>query len=59
MLNRLTVEAEAWAEAGTPKVQQVELRREPSPHRPQRTAGWSVGDPSLPTRPVDAPRRAA
>jgi lysophospholipid acyltransferase (LPLAT)-like uncharacterized protein len=33
LLGRLTLEAEAWAEAGTRKVNEVEIRREPSPHR--------------------------
>jgi lysophospholipid acyltransferase (LPLAT)-like uncharacterized protein len=28
MLNRLTVEAEAWAEAGTPKIDEVPVRRQ-------------------------------
>jgi hypothetical protein len=28
LLNRLTVEAEAWAEAGTPKIDEVPLRRQ-------------------------------
>jgi lysophospholipid acyltransferase (LPLAT)-like uncharacterized protein len=32
LLNRLTVEAEAWAEAGSRKVNEVDLRREPSPN---------------------------
>ena len=32
MLNRLTSEAEAWAESGTSKRDEVEMRREPSPH---------------------------
>jgi hypothetical protein len=36
LLNRLTIEAEAWAKAGTPKVNEVALRREPSPHRFRR-----------------------
>jgi lysophospholipid acyltransferase (LPLAT)-like uncharacterized protein len=36
LLNRLTLEAEAWAESGTQKVNEVELRREPSPHRFRR-----------------------
>ncbi len=36
MLNRMTLEAEAWAEAGTPKVDQVPIRRAPMRlrHRP-------------------------
>src|SRR5262249_51976921 len=29
LLNRLTLEAEAWAESGTRKVEEVKLRREP------------------------------
>jgi hypothetical protein len=29
LLNRLTLEAEAWAESGTRKVEEVPLRREP------------------------------
>ena len=33
ILNRLTLEAEAWAASGTRKVNEVEIRREPSPHR--------------------------
>jgi lysophospholipid acyltransferase (LPLAT)-like uncharacterized protein len=32
LLNRLTLEAEAWARAGTRKTNEVEIRREPSPH---------------------------
>ena len=31
LLNRLSWEAEAWAEAGTPKIDEVPLRRQPSP----------------------------
>ncbi len=63
LLNRLTVEAEAWAEAGTPKFNQVEVRREPSPHRFRR-----IDPPHVfrgPTRPAiarptaPASRRAA
>ena len=39
LLNRLTVEAEAWAEAGTAKVGEVPMRREPAArHRPQIAA---------------------
>ena len=39
MLNRLTCEAQAWAEAGTPKIDEVPARRQPSrqhlkEHRP-------------------------
>jgi hypothetical protein len=29
LLNRLTLEAEAWAESGTRKIEEVPLRREP------------------------------
>jgi lysophospholipid acyltransferase (LPLAT)-like uncharacterized protein len=36
ILNRLTIEAETWAESGTPKLNEVQLRREPSPHRYRR-----------------------
>ncbi|MBX7071557.1 MAG: lysophospholipid acyltransferase family protein [Pirellulales bacterium] len=32
LLNRLTCEAEAWAESGTRKLNERPLRREPSPH---------------------------
>jgi lysophospholipid acyltransferase (LPLAT)-like uncharacterized protein len=38
LLNRLTCEAEAWAESGTRKIAESPLRREPSPHRPPRSA---------------------
>jgi hypothetical protein len=34
LLNRLTLEAEAWAESGTRKVEETPLRREPAPRRP-------------------------
>jgi lysophospholipid acyltransferase (LPLAT)-like uncharacterized protein len=43
LLNRLTVEAEAWAEAGTRKVDEVPLRREPIWH------GYPRLDPPRPT----------
>lgn len=33
LLNRLTLEAEAWAESGTRKMNEMVARREPSPHR--------------------------
>jgi len=36
LLNRLTVEAEVWAESGTHKLEEVPARREPSPHRLRR-----------------------
>ncbi len=52
MLNRLTIEAESWAEAGTPKVNQTELRREPSRRRFRH-----IDSPHLlrgPARPVAA-----
>lgn len=32
LLNRLTCEAEAWAESGTRKIDEWSVRREPSPH---------------------------
>jgi hypothetical protein len=55
LLNRLTIEAEAWAEAGTRKVNEVEIRREPSPHRRnnlkairQPEAPPSISRPSAP-----------
>jgi hypothetical protein len=35
LLNRLTLEAEAWAEAGTAKLEQVPGRRQPAPLRNQ------------------------
>ncbi len=37
MLNRLTLEAEAWADAGTPKVNQVPIRRAPAHRRHRRS----------------------
>lgn len=36
LLNRLSLEAEAWAEAGTHKIEQMAVRPEPSPHRFRR-----------------------
>lgn len=36
LLNRLTLEAEAWAESGTRKEGDVVARRIPSPHKPRR-----------------------
>jgi hypothetical protein len=58
LLNRLTVEAEAWAEAGTRKVNEVELRREPSPHarvglKPIHQSIAQRSNQRSPTRPVD------
>jgi hypothetical protein len=63
LLNLLTVEAEAWAEAGTAKLNQVELRRESSPHRylrvdpPHLLRGPTKPTPTRPASPVS--RRAA
>jgi lysophospholipid acyltransferase (LPLAT)-like uncharacterized protein len=60
LLNRLTDEAEAWACAGTPKFNQVELRREPTPHRNLRVDPphlWR--GPPQPTFARSAGRRAA
>jgi hypothetical protein len=34
LLNRLTLEAEAWAESGTRKIEEVPLRREPAARQP-------------------------
>ncbi len=34
LLNRLTLEAEAWAESGERKVEEVPLRREPAAQQP-------------------------
>ena len=49
LLNRLTIEAETWAEAGTPKVNEVALRREPSPHRFRRIdAPHNLRGPTIP-----------
>lgn len=49
LLNRLTIEAEAWAEAGTPKLNEVQLLREPSPHRFRRIdPPYSLRGPTLP-----------
>ncbi len=42
LLNRLTCEAEAWAESGTRKQNEVELRREPSPHGSRRLASPQI-----------------
>jgi hypothetical protein len=36
LLNRLTLEAEAWAESGTRKLEEVPIRREPSRRRLRR-----------------------
>lgn len=36
LLNRLTLEAEAWAESGTRKIGDVAAKRVPSPHKPLR-----------------------
>jgi lysophospholipid acyltransferase (LPLAT)-like uncharacterized protein len=59
MLNRLTVEAEAWAESGTRKVNEVEVRRERSPDRVRRAVVLPVA-PSRPTlRPTKSPTRKA
>jgi hypothetical protein len=46
MLNRMTQEAEAWAEAGTPKVEQVPIRRAPMRlrHRPVSGAASAAGE---------------
>ncbi len=61
LLNRLTSEAEAWAESGTRKQGEVPLRRQPSPHGrrglrelPQRPLSSTTGRSSPP-----APARAA
>ena len=71
VLNRLTLEAEAWAEAGSRKVNQRGIRRRPAPIRPQRpdagppeTASPLPGyvPPALPSsrqRPIKSERRAA
>ena len=34
LLNRLTLEAEAWAEAGTRKIEQLPVFRQPAAYRP-------------------------
>lgn len=39
MLNRLTLEAEAWAEASTRKIDQIPLRRQPAPRGAYRRHG--------------------
>lgn len=51
LLNRLTLEAEAWAEAGTHKIGDAAARRIPSPHKPRRIDGahWLTG-PHIPAR---------
>ena len=63
MLNRLTLEAEAWAESGTRKTNEVEVRREPSPrhlHRIEPCHAHLGALPSLPapnrTQPPSSPR---
>ncbi len=52
VLNRLTCEAEAWAEAGTPKLDEVPVRPQP---------GWLVSHPELAQTPPPElpPRRRA
>jgi lysophospholipid acyltransferase (LPLAT)-like uncharacterized protein len=67
LLNRLTIEAEAWAEAGTCKVNEVEIRRQPSPHGRialktiHRTTGRRSSErPAAPSvDPREYPRRRA
>jgi lysophospholipid acyltransferase (LPLAT)-like uncharacterized protein len=66
LLNRLTIEAETWAQAGSRKFNEVGLRREPSPHgrssfQPhQRLIGPRSIEPSIPPiNPREYPTRRA
>ncbi|MEX2142055.1 MAG: lysophospholipid acyltransferase family protein [Pirellulales bacterium] len=65
LLNRLTLEAEAWAESGTRKLNETEVRREPSPHRhqyvhpPHLLRGPMPPVSKRPTLPAPSPRKAA
>ena len=60
LLNRLTAEAEAWAESGTRKVNETEVRREPSPHRHRRVdPPHRLRGPFRPAMTRSAGRRAA
>jgi lysophospholipid acyltransferase (LPLAT)-like uncharacterized protein len=52
MLNRLTLEAEAWAESGTRKVNEVEVRREHSLHRLSRTDPSHARRGAIPSLPA-------
>ena len=57
------LEAEAWAESGTRKMNEVELRREFSPHRLRKTdpphARPESSIPMAPRRDTRLPRKAA
>jgi lysophospholipid acyltransferase (LPLAT)-like uncharacterized protein len=56
LLNRLTLEAEAWAESGTRKVEQLPVFRRPAAARPNRSSS-SIAHPAA--APRYAPNRAA
>ncbi len=49
LLNRLTLEAEAWAEHGGPKEGEISLRREPAAKGPTLAAPLKIWTPELPT----------
>jgi hypothetical protein len=57
MLNRLTLEAEAWAEAGTRKANEFVARRERAGTGRDTALGWPLSSPRLTHSVNDLPRR--